>query len=105
FDKIDLSYRQEMQTWFARPRTRIIAAAGRLSPEKGFDQFIEAAARVAQQDAGAGFVLFGQGPLRDALARQIAARGLTGTFVLAGFRRDVQQFLPCCDLAVLSSWT
>jgi len=105
FDKIDLSYRQEMQTWFARPRTRIIAAAGRLSPEKGFDQFITAAAQVAQQDAGVGFVLFGEGPLRDALAGQIAACGLAGTFILAGFRSDVRRFLPCCDLAVLSSWT
>ncbi len=104
-EKIDPSYRHAMQSWFAQPRIRIIAAAGRLSPEKGFDQFIAAAALVARQDPSAGFVLFGDGPLRETLAEQIAARGLTGTFVLAGFRTDVQRFLPSCDLAVLSSWT
>jgi glycosyltransferase involved in cell wall biosynthesis len=105
FDNSDPSYRQKMQSWFAQPRTCIITAAGRLSPEKGFDRFIAAAALVAQHDPGAGFVLFGEGPLREALTRQIAECGLTGTFMLAGFRGDVQRFLPWCDLAVLSSWT
>jgi glycosyltransferase involved in cell wall biosynthesis len=105
FDKMDPSCRHEMQSWFAQPRSRIIAAAGRLSPEKGFDQCITAAALVAQQDPQAGFVLFGDGPLREKLARQVAAKGLTGTFVLAGFRGDVQRFLPSCDLVVLASWT
>ena len=35
----------------------------------------------------------------------IAARGLQGRFVLAGFRNDVHQFLPNLDLAVMSSFT
>jgi glycosyltransferase involved in cell wall biosynthesis len=105
FERVDLAYRHLMQTWFSRPRSRIIASAGRLSPEKGFDRFIASAALVAKQEPEAGFVLFGEGPLRQTLARQIDALGLTGTFVLAGFRDDVARFLPCCDLAVLSSWT
>jgi glycosyltransferase involved in cell wall biosynthesis len=105
FESFDPSYRAQMQTWFWQPRTRLIAAAGRLSPEKGFDQLIAAAALVAKQDAGAGFVLFGEGPLRETLARQIDASGLAGKFVLAGFRGDVERFLPCCDVVVLSSWT
>jgi glycosyltransferase involved in cell wall biosynthesis len=105
FDNPDPSYRHMMQSWFVQPRARIIAAAGRLSPEKGFDRFVAAAALVAQHDPEAGFLLFGEGPLRESLARQVAALGLTDRFVLAGFRSDVQRFLPWCDLAVLSSWT
>lgn len=105
FENPDPEYRALMQSWFAAPRTRLIAAAGRLSPEKGFDQLIAAAALAVKQDAGVGFVLFGDGPLRASLARQIQSSGLTGTFVLAGFRTDIERFLPCCDLAVLSSWT
>lgn len=101
----DLSYRARMQAWFSRPRTRLIAAAGRLSPEKGFDQFIAAAALVAKQEPEAGFVLFGEGPLRPALERQIEDMGLSDTFVLAGFHSDIQGFLPYCDVVVLSSWT
>jgi glycosyltransferase involved in cell wall biosynthesis len=105
FEKRDPSYRQLMQSWFSQPRSRIVAAAGRLSPEKGFDQFITAAARVAREDPEVGFVLFGDGPLREMLARQVVRCGLEGTLVMAGFRPDVERFLPCCDLAVLSSWT
>jgi glycosyltransferase involved in cell wall biosynthesis len=94
-----------MQAWFSRPRSRLVAAAGRLSPEKGFDQFIAAAALVAKQEPEAGFVLFGEGPLRQALERQIVEMGLSDSFVLAGFHTDIQRFLPCCDLVILSSWT
>jgi glycosyltransferase involved in cell wall biosynthesis len=105
FDKHDPFYRRKLRKWFPQPRTRIIAAVGRLSPEKGFDQLVAAAALLAPRDPDIGFVLFGDGPLREALARQISACGLTKRFVLAGFRTDVQRFLPCCDLAVLPSWT
>jgi glycosyltransferase involved in cell wall biosynthesis len=101
----DPSCREMMQKWFSRPRKHIVAAAGRLSPEKGPDQFIAAAALMARHAPDVGFVLFGDGPLREKLARQIADCGLSGSFVLAGFRTDVERFLPVCDLAVLSSWT
>jgi glycosyltransferase involved in cell wall biosynthesis len=43
--------------------------------------------------------------LRDALARQIAARGLEGKFILAGFRPDLDHYLPHLDLFVQSSFT
>jgi glycosyltransferase involved in cell wall biosynthesis len=105
FDKTDPLYRPLMQSWFDRPRKHIIAAAGRLSPEKGFDQFLAAAGLMIEQNADGGFILFGDGPLRSTLQRQIAERSISGAFVLAGFRSDVQRFLPSCDVAVLSSWT
>lgn len=105
FARPDPASRHEMQGWFDTPRTHIVAAAGRLSPEKGFDLFVASAAQVVKRDPGAGFVLFGDGPLRPALARQIETSGLAGTFVLAGFRSDVARFLPCCDVIALSSWT
>ena len=54
---------------------------------------------------GVGFVVFGDGPLRDDLTRRIAERGLQGRFVLAGFRPDLERVLPACDLAVSSSHT
>lgn len=99
----DPACREELQKLFTSPRQRIVVAAGRLSPEKGFDGLVNAAALVARQDPTIGFVVFGDGPLRQELARQIAARELEGSFVLAGFRGDVERYLPACDLAVLSS--
>jgi len=105
FGPADPACREELQKLFPERRERIIAAAGRLSPEKGFDQLIDAAALVVARDPRVGFVLFGEGPLRDNLTKRIAERGLQGRFLLAGFRSDLARVLPVCDLAVSSSHT
>ena len=97
--------RTEMTGWFTQPPRWIVGSAGRLSPEKGFPIFIEAAALVVQQRPHAGFVLFGAGPVRTELEQRIAQRGLTGRFVLAGFRDNLNRYLPNLDLAVMSSYT
>jgi glycosyltransferase involved in cell wall biosynthesis len=114
----------------ARPDV-VICAAGRLSPEKGFSVLIDAAAIVLKSRSVAfgadhdgagchvppsscakpsatrsiGFVLFGDGVLRQSLTRQIAALGLENRFILAGFHQDLDRYLPHCDLFVQSSFT
>ena len=98
-------YRGRLRAFFPTPPRRVVGAAGRLSPEKGFGILVDAAARVADGDPDVGFVLFGDGPLRAKLARQVAVAGLAGQFVLAGFRHDLDCFLPFLDLLVLPSFT
>lgn len=98
-------YRDRLQGLFAEPRRWIVGAAGRLSPEKGFDLLVEAAAEVLAGCPSAGFVLFGEGALRDRLASRIREAGLEGRFVLAGFRSDLDQYLSNLDVAVLPSFT
>ena len=97
--------RAEIARWFAQPPRWLIGAAGRFSPEKGFADFVEAAALVVSQRPEAGFTLFGDGPLRAVLEQRIAQRGLQGKFVLAGFRNDLSRLLPNLDVAVMSSYT
>jgi glycosyltransferase involved in cell wall biosynthesis len=98
-------FREALGNFFPKSAACIIGAAGRLSPEKGFEVLIDAAAIVLDRDPSASFVLFGEGPLRESLSRQILARGLKHTFILAGFRRDLDDFLPHLDLMVLPSFT
>jgi glycosyltransferase involved in cell wall biosynthesis len=94
-----------LQAYFPRPRALLVGAAGRLSPEKGFDMLVEAAARVIPHCPEAGFVLFGDGPRREALARQIRRHRLDEHFVLAGFRSDLDRLLPAFDVTALPSHT
>src|SRR5262249_44879243 len=54
---------------------------------------------------GVGFVLFGDGPLRERLSHRIAALGLQENFILAGFRHDIDRLMPFLDLLVLPSFT
>jgi glycosyltransferase involved in cell wall biosynthesis len=105
FKPPDPGVRESLLKLFPVRPQRIVVAAGRLSPEKGFDVLIESAARLAQRRPAVGFLIFGEGPLRDALTRKIAERGLLGQFVLAGFRPDLERVLPACDVAVSSSHT
>jgi glycosyltransferase involved in cell wall biosynthesis len=105
FAHLDFRYRRQLLALFDRPVTRIVAAAGRLSPEKGFAVLIEAASRVVHQNPAVGFVIFGDGMLRADLERRIQAVGLRGSVVLAGFRDDLDHFLPFVDLLAQASYT
>ena len=97
--------RRNVESLFATPPATILGAVGRLSPEKGFDVFIDAAAEILRERRDVGVVLFGDGPSRATLARRIEEHGLAGRFLLAGFRNDLERYLPGLDLAVSSSHT
>ena len=105
FADLDPRYRGKLDRYFRGKRSRIVGAAGRLSPEKGFDVLVEAAARVIDIDPTVGFVLFGDGPCKPALVELISALGLTGSVVIAGFRNDLDRFIAQLDLFVLPSYT
>ena len=67
FAEPQAAYRRRLEDLFPGSRKWIVGAAGRLSPEKGFDVLVDAAAEVIRADSSAGFVLFGDGPLRQVM--------------------------------------
>jgi glycosyltransferase involved in cell wall biosynthesis len=97
--------RDRLLGFLPQPPARVVVAAGRLSPEKGFDVLIEAAASVLAADPAAGIVIFGEGPLRPELERQVRDRGLAGRVVLPGFRSDLDALLAAADVVTLPSFT
>lgn len=101
----DPAYDDLLRGFFTERPGRIVGAAGRLSPEKGFPDLIDAAAIVIERVPSVRFILFGEGKLRGELERRIAAKGLRESFILAGFRTDMDRFLPFLDLFVLPSYT
>lgn len=105
FAQADPLDRERLLRLFPQSPRVIVGGVGRLSPEKGFHVLVEAAALSRQSDPGVGFVLFGDGPLRPDLERQIAQLGLQNHFILAGFRTDVPRFLPHLDLLAMPSFT
>jgi len=99
------NYRQKLLRMFRGTKSIIIGAAGRISPEKGFDVLVAAAEQVLRSGDEVGFVIFGDGPCKAALQQQIAQLGLVGSVVLGGFRADLDKFLPHLDLLALPSHT
>jgi glycosyltransferase involved in cell wall biosynthesis len=105
FARPDPASRKRLLALLPQPCQLVVGAAGRLSPEKGFGLLVEAAPAVLRQHPEAGFLLFGDGPLREAIARRIIELGLKDRVVLAGFRSDLDDLLPALDLMVLPSFT
>jgi glycosyltransferase involved in cell wall biosynthesis len=83
----------------------IVASAGRLSPEKNYSAMVTVASEVAAKNPLVYFFIFGEGVLRAELESQIAAAGLSGRFLLPGFRRDLQALLHDIDIFMLPSFT
>ncbi len=87
----------------ADPDAEVIVAAGRLTRQKGFDLLIAAFARAAREQPGWQLRIFGSGPERGALQRQILDEGLYGDALLMGPTRLLGEELAEGSIFVLSS--
>ncbi len=105
FDNPDDKYRGQLESLFPEKPEVIVGAAGRLSIEKGYRFLVDAAAEVVREHPRVGFVLFGDGPLRDDIAGRIESQGLADKFQLPGFASDLDKSDPHFDLFVLPSCT
>jgi glycosyltransferase involved in cell wall biosynthesis len=81
----------------------VIGSIGRLTPQKGYRDFLQAAAQVAARHPQARFLLVGDGEESTALRQSAAELRLADRVVFTGARADVEQLLPLMDLFVSSS--
>ncbi|MGE5183252.1 MAG: GNAT family N-acetyltransferase, partial [Acidobacteriota bacterium] len=92
----------------------IVAVISRITPKKGIDHFLEAAARISTSRRDVRFLVVGDGALvrdgqaiasgqRGVLEARAAELGLAGRVQLTGFRLDVPEILAQVDIAVVPS--
>lgn len=81
----------------------LLAAIGRLAPEKHLVLLVDAFASVAEAHPLATLLLVGDGPERAALEARVAAHGLHGRVRLLGQRDEVQPLYPLLHAVVLPS--
>ena len=81
----------------------VIGMVGRLSPEKGVDVFLEAAATLAQRGVEFSGILVGDGPERSRLEAQRSALGLEGRVHFVGSLDAVGPVYEALDLLVIAS--
>lgn len=81
---------------------KLIVAAGRLAPEKGYDVALRAFARV--RDPEARLAIVGDGPLRGDLEALAASLGVADRVTFAGYAPDIGPWLDRARLLLLSSW-
>ena len=81
----------------------LVGWVGRLSPEKGPDLFIQAAAKVRSEFPNARFILAGDGPARAELEALIQTLGLANSVQFIGRRNDMPEVYASVDVMVSSS--
>jgi glycosyltransferase involved in cell wall biosynthesis len=101
----DISFRHHLESMFPKKPKLIVGAAGRLSPEKGFDILITAADKLVKAGLDVGIVIFGDGVLQTPLQKQIDDCGIASSVTLAGFTDQLDQYMHHFDLFVQSSHT
>lgn len=83
--------------------TRCLAAAGRLTWQKGFDMLIDAFAEIADRHPDWMLVIWGEGEAREALEHQVARHGLETRIHLPGNSRSPAEWIRKSDAFVFSS--
>jgi glycosyltransferase involved in cell wall biosynthesis len=83
--------------------SKVVAAAGRLEPSKGFDLLVSAWQQVAEKHPDWTLRVYGDGSKRGELEQQIDALGLRGCVSLEGYTTSLQSEMAKASLFVLSS--
>lgn len=85
------------------PRAPLVVTVSRLNPMKGIDDFLKAAALLADRFAEARFVIVGDGSSRRQLEALTGPLGLAGRVVFTGTRLDVAAILSQAAISVAPS--
>jgi glycosyltransferase involved in cell wall biosynthesis len=87
------------------PDTFVVGTVGRLMPIKGFEQLIEAFARLRRQDGmqESKLVIVGDGPLRAVLGQCAETQEVSRSVMFLGMRTDVYNLMNAFDVFALSS--
>jgi glycosyltransferase involved in cell wall biosynthesis len=81
----------------------VVGMVACFKPQKAPLDFIQAAGLLHQTLPEVKFVLVGDGPLRNRIEAEIAARGLRETVILLGWRNDIARIMRALDVFSLSS--
>lgn len=80
-----------------------ILSIGRLSPQKGFDLAVEAAAILKNSGVKFNWYIMGDGPLRKEITMLIHKKNVEDCFFLLGTRSNPYPYIKECDLFVQTS--
>lgn len=93
------------QEWGVPVDALLLTSVGRLHPNKGFPDLVDAMARLPEEINHRPLHLFlvGDGPMREELVTQVAQSGLGARIHFTGWQSDASPFYAACDIAVCPS--
>ena len=93
------------RSWQIPPEVSVLLAVGRLSPEKGHGDLLQAISRLRTMRLSRRFrlLIVGEGPERNAIGRKITTLGLADVVTLAGHQADMRPYYSMAEVLVLPS--
>jgi glycosyltransferase involved in cell wall biosynthesis len=85
------------------PTDPVVGIVAALRPEKNHGLFLEMARRVVQEFSTARFLVIGDGPCRDDIARRAQVLNITNNVLMLGSRSDIPCLLAAMDVFALTS--
>lgn len=82
---------------------RRFVSCGRLEFDKGFEDVIDAFARIAGLLVDWDLVIIGNGPAEDALRKRVQDKGLDGRVVFTGYSDQAHKYYEACHVFVYAS--
>lgn len=105
FDRAQREHQQPIGLPELGPAGKRIGIVARLAPEKDHATLLRAFAQVNLQLPSVQLVVVGDGPLNESLNQLAKDLGIASSVYFAGFQTNVDQWLSCLDVFVLSSVT
>jgi glycosyltransferase involved in cell wall biosynthesis len=90
--------------WHIEPDAPLVGIVGRLLPVKNHALFLEAAARVHQEQPDARFVIVGDGELRPSLEQKARDLGIRRQVIFTGWQQHMERIYSDLDVLTISSW-
>ncbi len=81
----------------------VITQAGRMTKQKGFECFIDAASKIRKNYDNTYFLFAGDGPERESLEERCRERGIYEKCLFCGFRDDMGNIMQASDIVVSPS--
>ncbi len=104
-DRPPTGSREDLRAFGVGDRDLVIGNVAALAEQKDHATLLHAAKRVIAEEPRARVLVFGEGVLHQALEEQARSLGLARSVIFAGFRPDVERFIPYFDVVCLSSQT
>lgn len=101
-DRIRRAIAQVPPGWSSDPPEKLVVAAGRLVPQKGFDILLRAFSEVCRH-IDARLILLGDGPQRDHLQQLATGLGIASSVSMPGFVENPWIHMAQANVFVLSS--
>ena len=95
--------RADLRVFGIGDRDFVVGNVAALTEQKDHETLLVAAQRLVAAEPSARVLVFGEGQLRPQLEERAKALGLGAAVVFAGFRPDVERFIPHFDAFCLSS--